>query len=153
MSISEFMDQKIAPAMNKFAQLRHIQAVRDGVVINMIPGLLGSIFLLLAALPFPPYSEFIHSTGIFSALLIPIGATLDLMGMTAAIAIAYRLAESYKVDALPAGVISLLCFFMLTPYRISHELVEGGVNGVMAITWLGSRGLFTALFVSLISAE
>ncbi|MGL4677465.1 MAG: PTS sugar transporter subunit IIC [Brevinema sp.] len=153
MNISEFMEQKIAPAMNKFAQIRHIQAIRDGVVVNIIPGLIGSLFLLMAALPIPGYGEFIQGNGIFNALLIPIGATLDLMGMTAAIAIAYRLAESYKVDALPAGIISLLCFFMLTPYHLSHELVEGGINGVMPIMYLGSRGLFTALLVALVSTE
>ena len=153
MNFQEFMDTKMAPVMNKFAQLRHIQAIRDGVVLNLVPSMIGSTFLLIAALPIPGYGDWIRANGIFDALLIPIGATLDLMGMTAVIAISYRLAESYKVDALPAGVISLLCFFMLTPYTISHELVEGGIGGVMPIMYLGSRGLFTALLVSLLATE
>lgn len=42
---------------------------------------------------------------------------------------------------------------MLTPYTVSHKLVEGGVNGVIPIMYLGSRGLFTALIGSLISTE
>lgn len=153
MGFQQFMDEKIAPPMNKFAQIRYIQAIRDGVVLNLVPSMIGSLFLLLAALPIPGYGDFIREIGLFDALLIPIGATLDLMGMTASIAIAYRLAESYKVDALPAGVISLLCFFMLTPYTLAHELVAGGVNGVMPIMYLGSRGLFTAIIVSLLSTE
>ena len=153
MSFQEFMDTKMAPVMNKFAQLRHIQAIRDGVVLNLVPSMIGSMFLLIAALPIPGYGDWIRANGIFDALLIPIGATMDLMGMTASITIAYRLAESYKEDGLPAGIISLLCFFMLTPYTASHELVEGGINGVMPIMYLGSRGLFTALIGSLISTE
>ena len=153
MNLQEFMDNKIAPAMNKFAQIRHIQAIRDGVVLNLVPSMIGSMFLLFAALPIPGYGDWIRANGIFDALLIPIGATLDLMGMTAVIAISYRLAESYKVDALPAAVISLLCFFMLTPYRVSHELVEGGIAGVMPIMYLGTRGLFTALLVALVATE
>ncbi|MGL4394616.1 MAG: PTS sugar transporter subunit IIC [Brevinema sp.] len=153
MSFNSFMTEKIAPIMSKIAQQRHLLAVRDGVVMNLVPGMIGSLFLLIAALPIPGYVPFIQSIGLFDALLLPIGATLDLMGITAAIAIAYRLAESYKVDPLSAGIISLLCFFLLTPYKLSHELVEGGINGVMPIMYLGSRGLFTALIVGLLSAE
>ena len=153
MGFQEFMDAKIAPSMNKFAQIRHIQAIRDGVIINLVPGMVGSLFLLMATLPIPGYVDWIQSNGIYTALLIPIGATADILGMTAAICIAYRLAESYKVDALPAGIISLLCFFMLTPYTVSHELVEGGIKGVMPIFYLGAPGLFTALLVSLTSTE
>ncbi|MGL4562353.1 MAG: PTS sugar transporter subunit IIC [Brevinema sp.] len=151
--MQDFINNRLAPAMMRFSQQRHLQAVRDGVVLNLVPSMIGSIFLLIAALPIPAYKDFIVATGIFDALLLPIGATLDLMGMTAVIAIAYRLAESYKVDALPAAVISLLSFFLLTPYTLSHELVEGGINGVMPIMYLGSRGLFTALFVGLLSTE
>ncbi|MGL4561102.1 MAG: PTS cellobiose transporter subunit IIC [Brevinema sp.] len=153
MSFTDFMTEKIAPVMSKIAQQRHLLAVRDGVVMNLVPGMVGSLFLLIAALPIPGYSEFIQKIGLFDALLLPIGATLDLMGITVAISIAYRLAESYKVDALSAGIISLLSFFLLTPYHLSHELVEGGINGVMPIMYLGSRGLFTALIVALLSGE
>ncbi|MGL5721346.1 MAG: PTS sugar transporter subunit IIC [Brevinema sp.] len=148
-----FFEQKIVPVMGAIGQQRHLVAIRDGVVINLVPSMVGSVFLLIAALPIPGYGDFIRANGIFDALLIPIGATLDLMGMTAAIAIAYRLAEGYKVEPLSAGIISLLCFFMLTPYRISHELVAGGVGGVMPIMFLGSQALFTALLVSLLSCE
>ena len=153
MNFQQYMDEKIVPPMNKFAQLRYIQAIRDGVVLNLVPSMIGSFFLLLAALPIDAYKTFIVEAGIFNALLIPIGATMDLMGMTAVIAISYRLAESYKVDALPAAVMSLLCFFILTPYSITHELVEGGIGGVMPIMYLGSRGLFTAILVALLATE
>ncbi|MGL4389019.1 MAG: PTS sugar transporter subunit IIC [Brevinema sp.] len=153
MSFQNFMIEKIAPIMSRIAQQRHLLAVRDGIVINLVPGMIGSFFLLIAALPIPGYGDFIKSIGLFDALLLPIGATLDLMGITAVIAIAYRLAESYKVDALSAGIISLLCFFLLTPYHLTHELVQGGIHGVMPIMYLGSRGLFTALVVSLLSTE
>lgn len=149
----DFINKYITPAMMKFSQQRHVQAVRDGMVLNLIPSMIGSLFLLLAALPIPAYKEFLVSTGIFDALLIPIGATLDLMGLTAVIAISYRLAESYKVDPLSAAVISLLSFFLLTPYYMSHELVEGGIHGVLPIMYLGSRGLFSALFIGLTATE
>lgn len=108
---------------------------------------------MIAALPFPGYGEFIRNIGLFDALLLPIGVTLDLMGITAVIAISYRLAESYKADPLASAIISLLCFFMLTPYRISHELVQNGISGVIPVIYLGSRGLFTALLVSLTATE
>lgn len=153
MAFKDFIEGKLMPVMAAVGQQRHLVAVRDGIVMNLIPSMVGSIFLLIAALPIPGYGDWIRSIGLFDALLIPIGATLDLMGITASIAIAYRLAEGYKVDALAAGILSLLCFFLLTPYRITHELVEGGITGVLPIMYLGSRGLFTALVVAIVSAE
>ncbi|MGL5254647.1 MAG: PTS sugar transporter subunit IIC [Brevinema sp.] len=153
MSVQDFFEQKVIPIVGAIGQQRHLVAIRDGIVINLVPSMIGSVFLLIAALPIPGYGDFIRANGVFDALLIPIGATLDLMGMIAAIAIAYRLAEGYKVEPLAAGVISLLCFFMLTPYRMSHELVADGIQGVMPVMYLGSRSLFTALLVSLISCE
>lgn len=153
MNFQRFIDEKIAPSVGAFAQLRHVQAVRDGVIINLAPSMIGSLFLLLAALPIPGYGDWIRSNGIFDALLIPIGATMDLLGMTAVIAIAYRLAESYKVDALPASIIALLCYFMLTPYVLKHEAVTDGITGVVPIMYLGARGLFTAILVGLCFTE
>ncbi len=160
MGFQEFMDEKIAPGMNKFAQLRHIQAIRDGVVINLVPSMIGSVFLLLAALPIDAYKEFIVANGIFNAMLIPIDATMGIMGLTACISIAYRLAESYKVDALPAGIISLLCFLVLTPFSTNYNIMNGDaivetvlIGGVVPLKYLGSGGLFSAIFVSLIATE
>ncbi|MGL4367620.1 MAG: PTS sugar transporter subunit IIC [Brevinemataceae bacterium] len=153
MNFQEFVEQKLNPAMAALGQQRHLQAIRDGIVINLVPSMIGSLFLLVAALPIPGYGEWIKSIGVFDALLIPIGATLDLMGLVAVIAISYRLAESYKADALSAAVISLLCFFILTPYKASHKDLEEAVTGVLPIMYLGSRGLFTALLVSLSATE
>ncbi|MGL4388525.1 MAG: hypothetical protein ACRCTJ_03935 [Brevinema sp.] len=45
--------EKLIIGMQKFASQRHLIAIRDGIVINIIPSIIGSIFLLLVAVPIP----------------------------------------------------------------------------------------------------
>jgi len=149
----QFFDKKIMPIMGAIGSQRHILAIRDGVVINLIPSIIGSLFLLIAALPIPGYDDYIRKIGLFDALLIPIGATMGLMGVIALIAVSYRLAESYKKDALAASIIAISSFFMLTPYTMQHALVTDGIKDIIPTVYLGSGGLFTALIVALVSTE
>ncbi|MGL4560730.1 MAG: PTS sugar transporter subunit IIC [Brevinema sp.] len=145
--------EKLITGMQKFASQRHLIAIRDGIVINIIPSIIGSIFLLLVAIPIPGWSEFLASNGWDKILLLPVSSTLDLMGIIAVITIAYRLSESYAVDPLIGAVVSLLCFFQLTPYQIQVADLVDPVSNVLPIMWLGSKGLFTAILVAIVSVE
>lgn len=153
MKFESFINTKVLPAMHKVASQRHLIAIRDGIVINIIPSMIGSIFLLIVAIPIPGWTDFLNATGLTSILLLPVSATLDLIGLIAVITISYRLAESYKVDPLFATVIALLCFFQLTPYNYYSEELSKSIPNVLPTVWFGSRGLFTAILVAIGSTE
>lgn len=148
------------PVAGRIAAQRHLQALRDGLILTMPLIIVGSLFLILGFIPIPGYADFM--AGIFgeawlSKLLYPVGATFDIMALIAAFGIAYRLAEKYGLDALSAGAISVAAFLLATPYQVSF-LPEGAkeaimVGGAIPTALMGSKGLFVAMLVAMLSTE
>lgn len=147
------------PVAARIGEQRHLQAVRDGIILTMPLTIIGSLFLILAFLPIPGYESFME--GVFgsnwmSNLLSPVGVTFDLLALFVAFGVAYRLAERYKLDPLAVAAISVASFFLVTPYKISFT-PEGmdktfDVGGIpLALT--GSKGMFVAIIIALISTE
>lgn len=162
-AVSKFTDvleNKVMPVAGRIAGQRHLQALRDGIVLTMPLIIIGSVFLILANLPIPGYNEFM--AGIFgdqwaTKLSYPVGVTFDIMALIAAFGIAYRLAEKYNVDALSAGAISVAAFLLATPYKVSF-LAEGAkeailVDGGIPTALMGSKGLFVAMLIAMLSTE
>ena len=158
--LTAFLEEKVMPTAGRIAGQRHLQALRDGLIATMPLMIIGSIFLILGFIPIDGYSDFM--AGIFGdewlgKLLYPVGATFDIMALVAAFSIAYRLAEKYNVDAMSAGVISLVAFLLATPYQVSFT-PEGAteaimVGGAIPAALTGSKGLFIAMILSILSTE
>ncbi|QPA32178.1 PTS cellobiose transporter subunit IIC [Thermaerobacillus caldiproteolyticus] len=154
------LEKYVMPVAGRIAEQKHLQAIRDGIILAMPLLIIGSLFLILGYLPIPGYNEFM--AGIFGEkwlekLLYPVGATFDIMALVVSFGVAYRLAEKYKVDALSAGAISLAAFLLATPYKVPF-VPEGSketimVGGGIPVQWVGSKGLFVAMILALISTE
>ncbi len=157
---STILEEKIVPIAGRIAEQRHLQAIRDGLALGMPVLITGSIFLVLGFLPIKGYNEFM--AGIFgqawlTKLLYPVGATFDIMAIYASIGIAYRLAQSYNVDPLQAGALSLASFLLATPFNVlfQPEGIEEAfvVGGVIPKVYMGSKGLFVAIIIAILSTE
>ncbi|MFO1442088.1 PTS cellobiose transporter subunit IIC [Bacillus sp. Bva_UNVM-123] len=154
------LENKVMPVAARIAGQRHLQALRDGLILTMPLIIVGSIFLILGFLPIPGYAEFMARTfgeAWLTKLLYPVGATFDIMALIAGFGIAYRLAEKYGVDALSAGAISVAAFLLATPYQVSF-LAEGAteevlVGGAIPAALMGSKGLFVAMIIAMLSTE
>ncbi|MDA2327476.1 PTS cellobiose transporter subunit IIC [Bacillus cereus] len=155
-----FLEKYVMPIAGKVAEQRHLQAIRDGIILTMPFLIIGSFFLIISALPIPGYNEFM--AGLFGenwqkALGYPVSATFNIMALIAVFGIAYRLGEYYKVDALASGALSLVTFLLATPFQVAYiipstkesVLVEGAIPAVL----MGSQGLFVAMIIALISTE
>jgi len=144
----------------RIAGQRHLQALRDGLILTMPLIIVGSIFLILGFLPIPGYEEFMANTygdQWLTKLLYPVGATFDIMALIAGFGIAYRLAEKYNVEPLSAGAISVSAFLLATPFEVSF-LAEGAtaavmVGGAIPAALMGSKGLFVAMLIAMLSTE
>lgn len=158
--VNQFVEEKVMVFAGKVANQRHLQAIRDGLILSMPLIIIGSLFLIIGFLPIPGYEEFMAKTfgdAWLDKLLYPVGATFDIMSLFTAFGVAYRLAEKYEVDALSAGAISLAAFFLATPYVVEFT-PEGAkeafqVGGVIPTALTGSQGLFVALVLAIISTE
>lgn len=146
---TEFLENKLSPIAGKFATQRHLTALRDGIVTAMPLIIIGSFFLVLANLPIPGYTDFLENFWQLDLWFNKIvDATFGIMGLVASFSIAYYLAQYYKVDGIAAGIISLSSFILVTP---TVESTENGVG--IAMLYMGSRGLFVAIIVGLITTE
>ncbi|WP_410489160.1 PTS cellobiose transporter subunit IIC [Bacillus changyiensis] len=148
------------PIAARIAGQRHLQALRDGIILTMPLIIVGSLFLILANLPIPGYPEWM--TEIFGdkwvdKLSYPVGVSFDIMALIATFGIAYRLAEKYDIDALSSGAIAVSAFLLTTPYQIPFTpegaseaiLVAGGIP----ISLMGSKGLFVGMLIAMLSTE
>ncbi|MGG2017512.1 PTS cellobiose transporter subunit IIC [Bacillus sp. S10(2024)] len=155
-----FLERYVMPVAGRVAEQRHLQAVRDGIILTMPFLIIGSFFLIISALPIPGYNDFmanLFGPGWQKALGYPVSATFNIMSLIASFGIAYRLAEQYKVDALASGALSLVSFLLATPFQVSHivEVTKESilVEGVIPAVLTGSQGLFVAMILALISTE
>ncbi|MBM7692120.1 PTS system cellobiose-specific IIC component [Peribacillus deserti] len=158
--LNDILENKVMPAAGRVAGQRHLQALRDGIILTMPLIIVGSLFLILGFLPIPGYEDFMARTfgdAWLTKLMYPVGATFDIMALIAAFGIAYRLAEKYNVDALTAGAISVAAFLLATPYQVPFT-PEGAkeaimVGGAIPSALMGSKGLFVAMLIAMISTE
>ncbi|MDM5190800.1 PTS cellobiose transporter subunit IIC [Bacillus sp. DX4.1] len=155
-----FLEKYVMPIAGKIAGQRHLQAVRDGIILTMPFLIIGSFFLIISSLPIPGYNDFmanLFGDGWQKALGYPVSATFNIMSLIASFGIAYRLGEQYKVDALAAGTLSMVSFLLATPFQVSHMITGTKesviVEGVIPAVLMGSQGLFVAMILALISTE
>ncbi|AUJ60682.1 PTS cellobiose transporter subunit IIC [Bacillus velezensis] len=158
--VNQFLEEKVMPIAGKIASQRHLQALRDGIILTMPLIIIGSFFLIIGNLPIPGYADFMAKTfgsAWSQKLQYPVDATFEIMGLVAAFGIAYRLAEKYGVDALSAGAISLAAFLLATPYKVpflpSGAKEEIMVGGGIPLSLMGSKGLFVAMIIAMLSTE
>lgn len=147
------LEKHFMPVAGKIANNKHVGAIRDGVILTMPLIIAGSIFLVLGFIPVPGYSDFmarIFGDAWLTKLLYPVNVTFGLVGMITSIGVSYRLAEKYKVDTLPASILSLVSFMLVTPFTINTA--NGPVTGIPTAQ-MGSVGMFVAIIVAIFATE
>ncbi len=156
--VNQFLEDKVMPVAAKVAQQRHLNALRDGLILSMPLIIIGSFFLILANFPIQPYMDFLaERPQLKESLLYPYRGTFELMTLIAVFGIGYRLAESYKVDPLAAGAVSLSAYFVGTPYvtYIIGKTPEGVdiTETAYQTAMFTSKGLFVGMLIALLCTE
>lgn len=144
---NNFLEKYFVPVANKIAKQRHVEAVKDGVVMTMPLTITGSIFLILAFLPLPGYSELLQKYNIGTYLSYISGACFGIIALIATAGISYSLATSYKMKELsiPIVIITLASYFV--------TIMPTAENGHLSLGYLGATSLFPGIVISLISVE
>lgn len=131
---------------------KYVSAVTNGLISGMPVLIVGAMGTLLNGLPIEPYQDFLVSTGLKEFTSIPNEITTNLLAVYMAYLIASKFAETYNLDGAPAGMLSLMSFFIVTPYTFDLEAANYAIQGLSS-QWLGGSGLFTAFVVALITAR
>ncbi|MUV37728.1 Cellobiose permease IIC component [Lentibacillus sp. JNUCC-1] len=151
----DWLENHLMEPLGKIAQNKYLQAIRDAFVIFALPVIItGAIFLIIAN---PPTSI---DLGIIDAwanaiepiqaqLLFPFNLTFGLMALTVSFGVGYSLAIREDMDAVMAGILSMLAFFMTTFPVVNLEEVPFGD----ILQYLGGQGLFVAIILGILTTE
>lgn len=147
---------KLLPLANAIGNQRHLQAIRNGLISIFPLTIVGSFFTILLNLPIPGYTELVAPY--LQILDVPFRFTVGLMSLYASFTIGSFLGNTYKLDKITSGFLSMLAtLLMVVPVNLQEgiDTVGAAVAGgrYIPITPLGAQGLFGAIVGALISVE
>lgn len=150
--IKNWLNNYLMPALAKVGYNRYLKAVSNAFISMLPVTIIGSLFTLLANFPSIAVTDWFTKTGLINVLKIPGRMTVDLISVYAVFFFGYHLAKSFKKEiAVPAGLVSLISFFIVTP--IAQIVTDTATINAIPFTYLGAKGLFTAIFVGLIASR
>ena len=147
----DFIENKVSPIAARAGTQRHIMAVRDGFIGAMPFMIVGSFLLVFAFPPFSPDTTFFLGQGwnamskaYFNEIMTPFNMSMGIMACYISAGIAYNLAQSYKIDAFPCAMLSLMTFLLIAaPMK----------DGTLPANFLGGTGIFTTIIVGIYVTE
>src|SRR5690606_22854838 len=144
----EVLENVLLPLADKLNNNRYLTALRDGFMVALPVIIFGSIFVVIANVPFvdkllseSAYEAYQSALGPASA------ATLSIMGLFVIVGIGYKLLQHYGGEAIYGGVVAIASFLILTP-----QVVES-VTGVIPTASLGAQGMFLGILTAFVSVE
>lgn len=140
-AITNWFQNSFSPALAKFSNMKYMLALRDGMIITVPFTIFGSIFMILANLPIPGWTQLVapYQAKLQSAVSI----TFGILAVIVAIGMSHEMAKLNKIDTLTGTAIGVSAFLLCM------------LNDKFQIdpSTLGSDGMFTAIIVSIISSE
>lgn len=130
-SFGNFVNSKIMPPVMKFVNTKAITALQNGMVYSLPFIIIGSIFLILGNIPIPAVANAITNSGWGAVFAQANNTTFQMMGLWAAIGIAYVYVKNEKYEPLAPGLTSAAAFLMLQNLSIDNPLkaaLTAGIN-------------------------
>jgi len=142
-----FFEKYFLPIAGKLGSQRHLVAIRDGFSVILPLILVGSFAVLINNLPIPFFQHFMAN--VFGSKWTDVGdfiwnGTFAVMAILVCVGVSYSLARSYNVDPLAAALVAFSSVIVVTPLT---------KDGGLSLNWLGAKGLFVVLIVTLIATE
>lgn len=140
---------KLKSALGRFADAfqnnTYTKAISQGMMGLMPLMMVSSVATLIGAIDIGPTQQILRDACILKICNVITTMTLDVISIYVAFLVAYKLGEIMKKDALNCGIMGVMAFLILCP------LAEGGET--IAISSIGSQGMFTGIFGSLLAAR
>ncbi len=140
------IQDKLMPFAMKLGNNKFLVAIRDGIILSMPLIIIGSFFMILATgFSIPPFEKWLTDAGIGAYLYKGSDSSFGLIGLVSSFGIAYSLAKQYKTDGVSAGIVSLSCFIVVTPFLTSKD------GSSILTSYMTAQGLFVAIILGLIN--
>ena len=135
---SGFLNKHIVPALTALSDNTYMAAIRAGMVSVVPLTIIGGLFMIVSFLPVTGWDAVVKPY--LQLLQVPVTATFGLLAVFVCFAIGYDLGKQLKQEAIVSATIATLVFLM-----ISIKLEDQ----TLSMDSLGSKGLFTAILISL----
>src|SRR5436853_2468046 len=120
----------------------YLSAIRAGMVSIVPLTIIGGIFMIVSYFPSAPWEKIVQPY--LHLLQVPVTATFGLLAVFVCFAIAYDLGKRLKQEAIVSATIATVVFLML---QLRLKDLAFSMDG------LGSKGLFTAIIIALVSVR
>ena len=137
-----FLNKRLVPALTRVSENRYLSAIRAGMVSVVPLTIIGGVFIIAAFLPVKGWDKIVAPY--LQLLQVPVTATFGLLSVFVCFSIAYDLGKQFKLEALVSAMMATVVFLMIQ-IKLS-DLAFSMEN-------LGSKGLFTAILIALISVR
>lgn len=137
-----FVGRRLLPALRVLSDNTYLSAVRAGMVAVVPLTILGGLFMILAYLPVPGWEA--RVAAYLPLLQVPVTATFGLLAVFVCFAIGYDLGKRFNQESFVSATMSTLVFLMLQVQPKDQGFKMEG---------LGSKGLFTAILVALVTVR
>lgn len=119
-SFGEKHKEKINKALNKFSQHVIIKTIMAGMARVLPVTLVGSFALLVANIPYEPFTEVITNIGLYKYLNLVATLTNDMISIYLVAVLAYEMSKFYKKSAINAVILAMLCYFIVNTTNKSY---------------------------------
>ena len=133
---------RFARTLTALSDNTYLSAIRAGMVSVVPLTIIGGLFMIAAHLPVSGWDAFIAPYR--HLLQMPVTATFGLLGLVACFSIAYDLGRRLEQDAMASASMATVAFLLIQLDPNTETLVMDN---------LGSKGLFTAILVALVSVH
>ena len=145
--------KNIKPYWIKFISYKAISAIKGGLVLTMPAMIIGIIVLLIGHSPIDGWNKIIG--GIFGTKWDApfnqvIGGTIDILALIIVFGIAYAYVKNDGYEGVPAGILGMISFLIVTNTFIITEAGEK-VSGVIPKSFTGIYGIITAVLIGLLT--
>ncbi|HGR0010106.1 TPA: PTS sugar transporter subunit IIC, partial [Streptococcus pneumoniae] len=141
----KLLQEKLLPVAARLGNNKALVSIRDGITLTIPLLLIGSLLMVIASFPIPGWEKYLGDIGVADYLWKGVDSSFGLLGLVASFGIAYFMARQYKVDGIPAGIVSLSSFITVTPF------ITGEAGAGMPTAFMASKGLFVAMILGLIN--
>ncbi|WP_437217345.1 PTS sugar transporter subunit IIC [Pectobacterium sp. LFLA-215] len=138
--------------MQSIGQNVYLKSVMSGMMLVLPATIMSSLATLLKVFPFSPYQEFLVKYDLVRFFDIPINFTNNFLAVIVAFSVAYTLAKNFNADSFMSGLLSMISFFILTPYQLG-DVGPLGQSFNIPSQWLGAMGLFTGILVAIVTTR
>ena len=143
----ESFTNKVQSSMGKFASNKLLSAISNGMIRLLPVTMVGSVCAILGNLGFPGYQDYVNKIGLGSIFSMGVQMTTNLISIYVLVSLAYEFSKKLNGSKINSILLSVMSFFLLTP--INNFKIKGNDIVGLDLSYLGSKGMFVAMIVSL----